>query len=274
MSQIEREIKILNVDIDKILQKMRDLGVEPKGKYIQDVYTFDFPKLQDSYKKNIEILRNTGDNRGLISIIREARVCFSKEDVEEIEEIIGQRDLVKYIEVNGDSSVLDNKQLIDLMSRANEIFFKWIRLRQTGDETTITIKKVVDGKGEYDLDAVEELEFGVPNIVIGKSFLENMGYFPARHQKKMRIAYDYENTEVVIDKWPKIPPYIEVEGKTKEEIYHVVNALGFKPEDVKIINTDDVYSLNGLDLYSFKDLDFSDVELEMIGKYISTEEKK
>ena len=44
MSNIEREIKILNVDAKRVMLKMKELGVKPKGKYIQDIYTFNFPQ--------------------------------------------------------------------------------------------------------------------------------------------------------------------------------------------------------------------------------------
>ena len=55
MSHIEKEVKILNVDAKETMQKMSQLGVEPKGKYIQDVYTFDFPTVNESYDSKLEI---------------------------------------------------------------------------------------------------------------------------------------------------------------------------------------------------------------------------
>ena len=36
MSHTEKEIKILNVDAKEIMRKMDKLGIEPKGKYIQE----------------------------------------------------------------------------------------------------------------------------------------------------------------------------------------------------------------------------------------------
>ena len=274
MGQVEREIKILDVDVKEIMHKMRELGIEPKGKFIQDVYTFDFSPLEDEYLNKLEKLRKAGDYREIANLIREVRTCFSKEDLVAIENVIGTKDIIEYIETTEDYALLDDPIIIDLMKRTNENYSKWIRLRQTGETTTLTIKKIANSKGEYDLDAVVETEFEVPNVETGKSFLADMGYFPALHQKKMRIAYDYANTEIVIDKWPKIPPYVEVEGKTKEDICAVVKALGFRADDMKVMNTDDVYTLNGLDLYSFKELDFSPEEEAEVSEYLSSTENE
>ena len=43
MGNIEKEIKILNIDVFKILNKLEELGIKTKGKYIQDIYTYDLP---------------------------------------------------------------------------------------------------------------------------------------------------------------------------------------------------------------------------------------
>ena len=72
------------------------------------------------------------------------------------------------------------------------------------------------------------MEFNVPDIETGKAFLEDLGYFFARHQIKMRIAYDYKNTEIVIDKWPMLNPYVEIEGPTADEINETVEMLGYR----------------------------------------------
>ena len=43
MGNIEKEIKILNIDVFKILNKLEEHGIKTKGKYIQDIYTYDLP---------------------------------------------------------------------------------------------------------------------------------------------------------------------------------------------------------------------------------------
>ena len=157
-----------------------------------------------------------------------------------------------------------------MLKRVNNRFSKWVRLRQTGDETTITIKKIVNSAGVYDLDSVLELEFSVSDIDEGKCFLEDLGYFFDRHQMKMRLIYNYKNTEIVIDKWPFIPAYIEIEGPTEDDIFEVVRLLGFSDDDAIVINTDDVYSKYNIDVYAdeYRDLKFSNSELKEVESYM------
>lgn len=270
MGQIEREIKLLNVDVNQIKSILKEKGIESKGKFIQDVYTFDLPTLDELYIKYINMLKNN-DIRGFEKLILEIRPCFDKNDLNLIEKILGTRDFIEFAKnKKNDYNKLWSEELIQLMKKTNENFSKWVRLRQTGDETTITIKRIVNSKGEYELDAVNELEFNVPNIEEGKQLLEDLGYFFARHQIKMRIAYDYKNTEIVIDKWPKLAPYVEVEGPTQEEIDEVVLMFGYNLDDAIVINTDDVYSKNGIDIYSdkYRDLSFDANELQEVNTYM------
>lgn len=271
MSQIEREIKILKVDVEAVKSNLKEKGIEPKGKFIQDIYTYDLPTVDEFYIRYVNDLILNNDKRGIRKLIREIKPCFDKDDILLIKKIIGVEDILEFIEKNEENlNLLKDDSLIELMKKTNENFSKWIRLRQTGNETTITIKKIVNSKGEYELDAVEELEFDVPNIEEGKKFLEDLGYFFARHQIKMRIAYDYKNTEIVIDKWPQIDPYIEVEGTSKEEIEEAVLMLGYNLKDAIVINTDDVYLREGINLYDdkYRNLSFSEKEIREVEKYM------
>ena len=277
MSHIEKEIKILNVNAKETMKKMEQLGVEPKGKYIQDVYTFDFPTVNESFESKLKTAEDTKDNVQLIDFIRDIRPCFTKKDLNTFKSLLGTEDIIEYVTNGGELKKLQCDEINDIIKSVNDNYSKWIRLRQTGKQTTITIKKIVNSSGEYELDAVRELEFEVPSINEGKEFLEALGYYPSLHQKKMRIAYDYNNTELVIDKWPKIPAYIEVEGENKEDICNVVKNLGYRAQDMRVMNTDNVYEENGLDIYSFKNLDFSEDELkevESILNYDAKEEKE
>lgn len=221
--------------------------------------------------KYLKDLLKNNDKRGLEKLINEIKPCFDKNDINLIESILGMKDILEFInDSDNDYNKLSSDNPIQLMKKTNENFSKWIRLRQTDDETTITIKKIISNKGKYKLDAVNELEFNVPSIEAGKEFLEDLGYFFARHQIKMRIAYDYKNTEIVIDKWPKLEPYIEIEGPTKEEIEEAVLMFGYNLEDAVVMNTDDVYNKSGIDIYAseYRNLLFDEKELKDINSYM------
>ncbi|MEG0073851.1 MAG: hypothetical protein RR751_05100, partial [Clostridia bacterium] len=62
--------------------------------------------------------------------------------------------------------------------------------------------------------------------------------------------------------WPKIPAYVEIEGKNVEKIYNLAKLLGYEKENVKIMNTAEVYNLNNLNIYDFPELKFEKSEIE------------
>lgn len=270
MASIEREIKIIKIDVKKIKKKLEENGVKPKWQYTQDIYTFDLPRIEIIYSNAVNQLINNNDPRLMKKLISDIKPCFDMKDIETIKNNIGYEDILDYVKNSNDYSKLKNEELTNIMIKANDNYSKWVRMRKTGDETTITIKKIISSKGIYGIDDVNELEFNIPSIEFGKEFLSDLGYFFDRHQSKMRIAYDYKNTEIVIDKWPFLEPYIEVEGKNESDILEVVSDLGFNKEDALIVNTDDLYTEKGINVYSeeYNDLSFSEIEKEEIRDYM------
>ena len=91
MGQIEREIKILNVDVNRVKSTLKEKGIEPKGKFIQDVYTFDLPTVDELYAKYVEMFLKNNDIRGLKKLIFEIRPCFDKDDLYLIEKKLGTK---------------------------------------------------------------------------------------------------------------------------------------------------------------------------------------
>lgn len=270
MSQLEREIKILNVNVNEVKKTLEKNKIKCKFKYIQDVYTYDLPKIDDLYVKYVKDLIKYNDKRKITKLLSEITPCFDKKDRKTINKVLKVDNILDYVNSEEDYKLLLNDDIKNIIVKAKDNFSKWVRLRQTGDETTITIKRIVDSSGEYALDNVEELELDIKDIETGKELLSDLGYFFARHQRKLRLAYDYKKTEIVIDKWPLIDPYIEIEGPSQKAIDEAVVMLGFDPKDTIIMNTDDVYKKYGIDIYSeeYKDLDFTKKELKEVNEYM------
>jgi adenylate cyclase class 2 len=111
-----------------------------------------------------------------------------------------------------------------------------VRLRKIDNEIIFTIKVVVPDKK---FKIRKEYETKVNDFEVFKRQLEILGFKQLMLQEKKRITYKYKNSEIVIDKYPDIPAYIEIEG-SKEEIKEIVNKLGYTIEDTTQIN---VYGL-------------------------------
>lgn len=63
MEHIEKEVKLLNVDVNKIKRIMEEKNINIKEKYIQDVYTFDLPTVDELYVKYLNVFISNHDVR-------------------------------------------------------------------------------------------------------------------------------------------------------------------------------------------------------------------
>jgi len=145
------------------------------------------------------------------------------------------------------------KRLVyDIKLDKTEHLGKWIRLRDNGKKITLTIKEIVH-KG---IDGTKETEIEVSDFEKTDQFIRLLGFEPQAYQENKRISYKLGNIEFEIDSWPKIPPYLEIEGKSIQEVEKAIKLLGFKPEDATSIGVTDVYEKYGLDIHEFKELKF------------------
>jgi adenylate cyclase class 2 len=128
----------------------------------------------------------------------------------------------------------------------------WLRLRTDGVDTTITIKEIkhdgVDGTFEYETTVGD---FDAMLKVLHKSGFNENGY-----QENKRTLYKIGDVEVSIDEWPKIPPYIEVEGPDKATVEKTVKLLGYDVDKLTGENTEKIYTKYGIDLKQIEKLKF------------------
>ncbi|MCI8547727.1 MAG: CYTH domain-containing protein [Bacilli bacterium] len=121
---------------------------------------------------------------------------------------------------------------------------RWIRLRTNGKTTTLTFKNIIKSA----IDGTEEEEIEVSDFDVCHSMLSKLGYEPKAFQENRRIQYNYKGVEIDIDFWPFIPTYLEIEGRSEEEVYEVVRALGFSESDVTALDVDSIYKHYGYNL--------------------------
>ena len=84
--------------------------------------------------------------------------------------------------------------------------------------------------------------------------LEELGLAYRNYQEKRRITYLIDGIEVDIDFWPMIPPYMEIEAESKEEIDGIIEKLGLTDLDIVSCNTEDVYKKYDIDIYEYSEL--------------------
>jgi len=128
----------------------------------------------------------------------------------------------------------------------------WIRLRDDGQKITLAIKEITNDN----IDGTKELEIKVDDFTKTNELLEKLGYKNKGYQENKRTTYELDGVEIDIDEWPKIPPYMEIEGKTKEEVEKTVKKLGYTMNDTTGINNIKIYKKYGINLDKIKTLKF------------------
>ncbi len=130
---------------------------------------------------------------------------------------------------------------------------KWIRLRTNGTTTTLTYKDIVSNS----IDGTKEVEFEVEDFNKANEFLEKIGFESRSYQENERVQYVLNDVEIDIDSWPMIPTYMEIEGKSEEEIINIKKILNIDETKVTTLNCDDIYKqIYKVDISKIKELKF------------------
>lgn len=118
----------------------------------------------------------------------------------------------------------------------------FLRIRDEGDKTTLTFKRRTNQAGN-DLHGVQEIEIGVSDFDTAVELFREAGWPPRTFQESKRETWMLDGAEVVIDEWPWIEPYIEIEGDSEEHVKAVSEKLGFDWGQKVIGHIDAVYEL-------------------------------
>jgi adenylate cyclase class IV len=128
-------------------------------------------------------------------------------------------------------------------------------LRNQGEATVLTVKEPRQ-KGST-IDDRPEAEVLVGDQGSFQQFLAALGYEPKSYFEKYRTTFRIgPDVTVVIDEYPHVPPYAEVEGPSQERVREVVYALGFTEADTASIPVSEYFKRHGLSEDEAKNLRF------------------
>lgn len=133
---MELEVKILDINKDEFIQKIKSLGAILKKETKQFLYTYDLPTI---YGRFIDIKTQLKDNESRIkydTALEKLKLLFfeldnllTEDDKRKLKEIIGD-DNVSCLCLNDNLlSYLDNNKLIDFISKFHDNSKKWIMVR-------------------------------------------------------------------------------------------------------------------------------------------------
>jgi adenylate cyclase class 2 len=99
----------------------------------------------------------------------------------------------------------------------------YIRIRYEGDRTTLTYKQFES----LSIDGAKEIETTVGSFDDTVAIFEACGFKVVSLQESKRETWKLGGVEVVLDEWPWLNPYVEIEGESSEAIKNVAGKLGF-----------------------------------------------
>jgi len=130
---------------------------------------------------------------------------------------------------------------------------RWIRLRDNGSQTTLAVKHIAhDG-----IDGTYEVEVTVDSFDATNELLSMMGFRPKGYQENRRTSFELDRASLEIDEWPAIPPYLEIEAASPEDVVRVAGILGFDQTHLTSENTMKIYARYGIDLSQLDQVQFT-----------------
>lgn len=135
---------------------------------------------------------------------------------------------------------LMRRTLMDIHRRTPENdYSSFLRLRDEGDKVTLTFKLFK----EKTLTGASEREIVVSDFDETKAILEEAGLKFSTFQESKRETWKLGEAEVVLDEWPWIPRYIEIEGPSEAIVKDVAKQLGYDWSDAVFGSADVIYGM-------------------------------
>lgn len=115
----------------------------------------------------------------------------------------------------------------------------WLRVRDEGDEVTLSLKHITGDK----IEEQKELCLVVDSFDNAVELLETIGCEQKSYQETKRELWRLENVDITIDEWPFLEPFVEVEGKSEEEVRKVSEKIGFDYSKALFCNVMKLYNM-------------------------------
>lgn len=98
----------------------------------------------------------------------------------------------------------------------------WLRVRDEGDKNTMSLK-IIDGDK---IQNQKEICLDIDNFNKAVEFLTVIGCEKKGYQETKRELWELDSVEITIDEWPFLEPFVEVEGKSEQDVKKVCAKIG------------------------------------------------
>lgn len=248
----EKEIKILNVSVPDAEQRLQKIGAEFVFKTKQKIYTYDLPSISHRFSECLDFL--CSDINPLIKYSYKQRL---KTVLLEAEDLLPDSDVLPVLsqyQVKTLPDIVDKitnfKELSELpiSDRIKTLLInpnKWVRLRDTNGNVTLTVKHVFE-KNIDSVQKVGEYEIEVNSVDDADQLLTALGFAKRNVQEKIRTQYRYKEAEIDLDEWPLLQPYMEIESSDTSLYQEIIDLCGYGDKEIVSCNTEELYRRIGI----------------------------
>ena len=148
---------------------------------------------------------------------------------------IEKESLAKAVEEAGGKRIPDGLMIIrhfDYPDKRLKKAGKLIRVRSIGDELVEFAYKGPKEDCEGCCKVRPEIQTNVEDAEIAAQILKEVGLEETLYCEKIRTSYELMGAHIDIDEYPGGIVYAEVEAKTKEEVYAVIDKLGLRDHEI------------------------------------------
>ncbi len=262
MKKMELEVKVLDIDKKKFINKIESLGATLKNETKQYLYTYDLPTIYGRFTDIKTQLKDRESEIKYETAVEKLKLLFfeldnllNDKDKKRLKDIIGFDNVSILCTKKNLMEYLNDQRLVRFIRRFHNNSKKWIRVRQTNDKTTIAVKHIL-APNKTNLQQMLETEIEVASIKEANNLLEALGFAYKSYQEKERITYILDGYELDIDTWPGIPTYVEVEGESEEDLEKILNKIGYSMKDTVSCTADEVYEKYGKSMFDNRELKF------------------
>lgn len=114
----------------------------------------------------------------------------------------------------------------------------WVRLRDEGTRSTLTLKQVTDATT---IDGTTEIETEVTDLHAMAEILAHLGLAEVRYQENYREEWRWGETAFDFDTWPGLPTFVELEGPDEASVRQAAAALGLDYSQARFGSVDEIY---------------------------------
>ncbi|MFC8389801.1 class IV adenylate cyclase [Streptomyces sp. NPDC057238] len=115
---------------------------------------------------------------------------------------------------------------------------QWLRLRDEGGRTTLTLKQVTDATH---IHGTTEIEIEVDDLARTAELLAALGLRQVRYQQNHREEWHLDGVTYDFDTWPDLPTFLEIEGSSEAAVKEAVAGLGLDYDQARFDSIDLIY---------------------------------